>query len=105
MPWPSCDSFSLSRTYNVAKLTSEISSSLRVITGRGRVSCDGTFAVGEVVADAPLPIANDSPILPILLNSLGVMVSTRLVPSASGFLGQASADAQAGPPMSGAHRI
>src|SRR5262249_1259251 len=36
-------------------------------------------------------------ILPIPLNSLGLIVSTRLVPSAFGFPGQASDDVQADP--------
>jgi hypothetical protein len=35
-----------------------------MMTGRGAVSCDGTFAVGAV-ADAPPPaIANDTPAAP-----------------------------------------
>src|SRR4249919_1364700 len=37
--------------------------------------------------------------LPIPLNSLGLIVSTRLVPSAFGFPGHASVDAQADPPV------
>jgi hypothetical protein len=49
----------LSKTWNVAKLTSEISSSLRKISC---VCCGGVFAFAWLItAHAPLAIENDTP--------------------------------------------
>jgi hypothetical protein len=56
--------FSLSKTKNVPKLTSAISSSLSVICG-GTVFCDGVSAVGTAVAaDAPPTSDKDTPTAP-----------------------------------------
>ena len=51
----------MSKTWKVAKLTSETSSSPRTI--RRALSCDGTFVAGAV-ADAPPPIAKETPAAP-----------------------------------------
>jgi hypothetical protein len=57
--------FSLSKTKNVPRLTSEISSSLRVISGTLGVSREDTSAAGATVAaDAPPASDNDTPTTP-----------------------------------------
>jgi hypothetical protein len=54
----------LSKTKNVDKLTSEISSSPSVMTPRGVGLCDGISAT-DPTADAPPPaIAKDTPAIP-----------------------------------------
>src|SRR5580658_190829 len=60
MPWFS-GGFSLSKTWNVARLTSEISSSVRI--SRRALSCDGTFVAGAVADAAPV-IARETPAAP-----------------------------------------
>src|SRR5580704_2739226 len=60
MPWLS-GGFSLSKTWNVARLTSEISSSVRI--NRRALSCDGTFVAGAVADAAPV-IARETPAAP-----------------------------------------
>jgi hypothetical protein len=56
----------LSKTKNVDKLTSEISSSPSVMTPRGAGLCDGISATDPTAdADAPPPaIAKDTPAIP-----------------------------------------
>jgi hypothetical protein len=60
MPWLS-GGFSLSKTWNVARLTSEISSSVRI--NRRALSCDGTFVAGALADAAPV-IARETPAAP-----------------------------------------
>src|SRR6202035_3579419 len=60
MPWLS-GGFSRSKTWKVARLTSEISSSVRI--SRRALSCDGTFVVGAVADAAPV-IARETPAAP-----------------------------------------
>src|ERR1700683_2779077 len=60
MPWFS-GGFSLSKTWKVARLTSEISSSVRI--SRRALSCDATFVAGAVADAAPV-IARETPAAP-----------------------------------------
>jgi hypothetical protein len=60
MPWFS-GGFSLSKTWNVARLTSEISSSVRI--NRRALSCNGAFVAGAVADAAPV-IARETPAAP-----------------------------------------
>jgi hypothetical protein len=60
MPWLS-GGFSLSKTWKVARLTSENSSSPRI--NRRALSCDGTFVVGAVADAAPV-ITRETPAAP-----------------------------------------
>jgi hypothetical protein len=60
MPWLS-GGFSLSKTWNVARLTSEISSSARI--SRRALSCDGTVVAGALADAAPV-IARETPAAP-----------------------------------------
>jgi hypothetical protein len=53
--------FSLSKTKNVDRLTSESSSSARVMTEGSAVCCDGAFAVGAIAADPSPAIVNETP--------------------------------------------
>jgi hypothetical protein len=56
--------FSLSKIKNVDKLTSESSSSRRLMTGGDAVPCDDAFGVGSTAADALPAIAKDTPAAP-----------------------------------------
>src|SRR5580692_5129774 len=60
MPWLS-GGFSLSKTWKVARLTSEISSSVRI--RRRALSCDGRSVAGAVADAAPV-IARETPAAP-----------------------------------------